>query len=750
MFDETGVPRVFAVPPGADFPQALVDGLLRRQRGRPHESMARVHIVVNTRRMERRIKSLLSATGALLLPRITLINDLDVLPGARPVAPPVSALQRRLELARLIRQLLDQHPDLASADSAFDLADSLAGLIDEMHGEGVEPGDIASLDISDLSGHWARAQQFIAIADIYIRTIEIGPDAEARQRQIATDLIKTWSSNPPSDPILIAGSTGSRGTTSMLMQAVAHLPQGAVILPGFDFDAPPHMWDQLTDALSGEDHPQFRFARLMQSLNIGCNAVLRWCESAVPPAPERSSLVSLALRPAPFTDAWLSEGADQGGIAAATEEMALIEANTPRDEALAIALRLRQAAEDGQNAALITPDRMLTRQVAAALDRWNIVPDDSAGIPLHLSPPGRFLRHVSDLFVVRLRSDAMLTLLKHPLAHSGGNRGDHLRLSRDLELFLRRRGIPYPERDSLVAFQDKSGADPNWIAWLDQWFLNQQLPGPAPLSVWVERLVETAEAISAGADRTGSGELWNQNAGRSATTVVSALREASDAGGPLSAREFSTLLSHILTQDVVRDRDAADGSIMIWGTLEARVQGASLVILGGLNEGSWPEAPAPDPWLNRALRQQAGLLLPDRRIGLSAHDFQQAVNAPEVLLTRSKRSDDAETVPSRWVNRLTNLLAGLTEQGGEDALAAMRERGALWLRRAAALDDADRVTPAIRPSPRPPVAARPRQLSVTEIKRLIRDPYAIYARHVLRLRPLDPLVKTPATPETLT
>jgi len=44
-----------------------------------------------------------------------------------------------------------------------------------------------------------------------------------------------------------------------------------------------------------------------------------------------------------------------------------------------------------------------------------------------------------------------------------------------------------------------------------------------------------------------------------------------------------------------------------------------------------------------------------------------------------------------------------------------------------------------RPRPTPPVDTRPRRLSVTEIETWLRDPYAIYARHVLRLRPLDAL-----------
>ncbi|MFV2002168.1 MAG: PD-(D/E)XK nuclease family protein, partial [Paracoccaceae bacterium] len=185
--------------------------------------------------------------------------------------------------------------------------------------------------------------------------------------------------------------------------------------------------------------------------------------------------------------------------------------------------------------------------------------------------------------------------------------------------------------------------------------------------------------------------------------------------------------------------------IMIWGTLEARVQGADLIVLGGLNDGVWPEMPTPDPWLNRGMRVQAGLLVPERRVGLSAHDFQQAVAAKEVILSRPVRDAEAETVPSRWLNRLTNLMHGMSDEGRE-ALGAMRARGQVWLDLAARLETPEPVSPAPRPSPRPPVAARPRALSVTAISRLIRDPYAIYAQYVLRLNRLDPLHQEPDAP----
>ncbi|MFK7751661.1 MAG: double-strand break repair protein AddB [Sedimentitalea sp.] len=737
MFEPSAHPRVFALPSGADFPAGLVAGVMARHAGTP-EDLARVHLIVNTRRMARRLRDLFDQGPALLLPRISLVTEL----GREVDLPPaVPALRRRLELSVLVGRLLDQQPELAARASLYDLADSLADLMDEMQSEGVHPETIRALDVSDMSGHWARAQSFISIADQFMQTgAEL--DAQARQRRVVETLIARWQVSAPSHPVILAGSTGSRGTTLALMEAIAGLPQGGVVLPGFDFDQPDDVWRSMGNALSAEDHPQYRFLALMRRLDLNPCDVALWSDAQNPPR-ARNRLVSLSLRPAPVTDAWLVEGPDLGDLRDATKDITLLEAPSPRSEAQAIAMRLRAAAEAGQTAALITPDRMLTRRVSAALDRWGIVPDDSAGTPLHLSPPGRFLRHVADLFTTRLTGEGLMTLMKHPLCHGGIGRGDHLRHARDLELHLRRKGPPFPDAASCADYGADKPDIADWLTWLSDCFCGHVVTKPAPLADWVMRLQGLAERIAAGSRDTGAGLLWDQNAGQKALGVVTSLGKEAVHGGEMGARDFADLLGALLAGEEVRDRDAPDGRIMIWGTLEARVQGADLVILGGLNEGSWPEAARPDPWLNRAMRHQAGLLLPERRIGLSAHDYQQAVAAPEVWLARAVRSDDAQTVASRWLNRLSNLLEGLPEQNGQVALSDMRARGAVWLDWAEALEQPTPVPATLRPSPCPPVAARPKQLRVTDIKRLIRDPFAIYAREVLRLRPLDPLVREP-------
>lgn len=737
MFDADHRPRLFGVAPGADFPALLASGLRALMAGHPPETVARVEVVVNTARMQTRLRDALIAQGAGFLPRIRQIADLaQDIPGDPP-------MRTRLALAQAIRAFLIRQPDLAPTSAAFSLAESLFRLLDEMQGEGVAFDRLDDLDVSNHSEHWTRALRFIRLIADHFGPLDGGQD---RLRRSVEALRDRWRKAPPTHPIIVAGSTGSRGPSALLMEAVARLPQGALVLPGFDFDMPDGLWDRLNDPLHDEDHPQFRYARLMASLGTGAKQVRRWSDAPAPD-PARNALVSLALRPAPVTDQWLSEGAGLGDLEVATRRMSLIEASSPRQEALAIALRLRQAVVDGQTAALITPDRTLARRVTAALDRWHLRPDDSAGRPLAMSAPGRFMRHCASMLVEETSADSLIAMLKHPICHSACGRGDHLRHLRDLELHLRNRAIVFPDTKALASWAARKEDRAAWAGWVGAALKLAVAPASQSLPRWVSLHLSLAEHLNGGVtgEEAAPGALWAEESGAELRKLFDDLSANADYGGTVNAGDYFAMSETILIGREVRETVQSDPRVMIWGTLEARAQGADLVILGGLNEGTWPAASSPDPWFNRKMRLEAGLLLPERRIGLAAHDFQQAVAAPEVLLTRSLRTDEAETVASRWLMRLTNLIAGLPDQDGPRALAAMRSRGRAWLGLAEAFESDLGAVPAAcaarnpRPSPAPPVAARPAELAVTRIETLIRDPYAIYAQYVLGLRELDPL-----------
>jgi ATP-dependent helicase/nuclease subunit B len=752
LFDEGSAdgPRLFATSLGVDFCAALIAGLDARLAGQPPEAIARVEMLVANARMLRRLQALYLARGHGFLPRlrtVAALSETSDLAGLDPAMPP---LRLRLKLADLVRQLIERDPGLAPRSAIYPLADSLADLMAEMFEERVSPETIAGLDMGSQSGHWARSQAVLGVVASFFGD-DAAMTAEARQARLVDRLARQWAEAPPEHPLLIAGSTGSRGATARLMEVVSRLPQGAVILPGLDREMPAEVWSQLTrgrrrPGLGGEDHPQYRLARVAESVGCSPGDIPEWAPWLLPASVDRNRLVSLALRPAPVTDQWRAEGPKLQGLAGALARVTYLEAPTPQIEATAIALGLRHAAETGTRAALVSPDRNLTRQVAAALDRWNIVPDDSAGEPLGLTAPGRFLRMVAQALCGPMSSEALVALLSHPLCNSGGDRGDHLRFSRNFELEVLRGKIVFPTAGGLrswAAAQSTGTGAADWADWVADVVLGPHTSGPRPFEDLVAAHRDMAEALAAGPERVGTGGLYDEDAGDAARGLLDDLRNEASVGGPMTPRDYADFFTALASDREARSVLRPHALIQIWGTLEARVQGADLLILAGLNDGVWPAAPGPDPWLNRSLRDAAGLRLPDRVIGLSAHDFQQAVAAPEVWLCRARRDAETDTVPSRWLNRLLNLLGGASEES-KAALADMTARGKGWVDMAETLLRPGRgIDAEPRPSPAPPAHARPTEISVTEVEDLVRDPYKVYARRVLRLRPLDPLRPQP-------
>jgi len=427
----------------------------------------------------------------------------------------------------------------------------------------------------------------------------------------------------------------------------------------------------------------------------------------------------------------------------------------PQEEAAAIALALRAALDvPGRRAALVTPDRALAQRVAVELSRWGVTVDDSAGEPLAATPPAVFLRLLADA-ADGLGPVGLLSLLKHPLAAAGLEPATCRALTRRLELACLRGPAPAPGAEGLKAALRRameSDRPPPDGAEVMQ-FLHRVLDCLEPvLAVFAARnqarpvqdllraLLLSAEALAATADRTGAEILWSGEEGNALALHLATLGGACDVAPPQRPATLAGLLDASLRDIAVRSRRVLRGlpegtaehpRLFIWGLLEARLQTVDLMILGGLAEGVWPPAVDPGPWLSRPMRARVGLPAPEEAIGQAAHDFTAACcAAPEIVLSCPGRRDGAPAVPARWLVRFDAFLAGR-------GLALPQHPADAWLK---ALDQPDGPPIPVRPpSPRPPVAARPRRLSVTEIETWMRDPYAIHAKHVLRLRPLPPL-----------
>ncbi len=761
-----GSPAVFTIDPGTPFVDALAAGVLARASGDPL-ALARVTILLPTRRACRTLCEAFLRQGqgrALLLPRLQPIGDVDdeefafigaeepALAAAAETPPAISELTRRLLLTQLIRKRGDPP---VTVDQAAWLAADLARLLDQAQAERCSFDGLAALVPENYAEHWRQILDFLTIVTrewpkILADRGALDP-AERRDRLI-TALAESWRREPPSGPVIAAGSTGSIPATADLLDVVARLPRGCVVLPGLERTSDEASWQALEAS-----HPQYGMARLLHRLGVERADVKIWDAPALPGRPSapasRAMLVAEAMRPAETSNAWREDGIDAALASSALDGVSRIDCPGPVEEAGVIALVMRGVLEsEGRTAALVTADRDLARRVAADLRRWDIEIDDSAGVPLASTPPGAFLRLVAELAAGDLAPVPLLAALKHPLAAGGKAPAAFRSMARTLELAALRGPRPaagFAGLRKAVAKATRADALPKWLDDLARRcapLLDAMRRDGAALGDLIDAHVRVAEALAASDKEDGAARLWAGDAGEAAAGFIAEMRRAVAGFPDIEPRRYPAMLDALLAGRAVRPRYGRHPRLHIWGPLEARLQHADVMILGGLNEATWPAEPAADPWMSRPMRKKFGLPEPDRRIGLAAHDFAQAFCAPHVVLSRATRVEGAPTVPSRWLLRLETVLAGIgLFDRGRPGRAPWS--GGDWLRWHRLLDRPGETVPISRPAPRPPVAARPRRLSVTQIETWQRDPYAIYARHILKLRPLDALDKQPGPAE---
>jgi ATP-dependent helicase/nuclease subunit B len=736
--------NLFVLPPHVPFLDAVARDWL--QRTADPLRRAQGLILLPTRRAARALaEAFLRASHGepLLLPRITALGAIDETPlalaGVLDLPPAIEPAQRLAALSRLIlaRQGADGAP--RTADRAWLLAGELAQLMDEAEREEI---DLATSlpDAADpaFAAHWARTLQFLHIVT------ETWPDylaenglmnPSARQVGLLNAQAAAWERAPPAQDVLVAGTTAGIPAVARLLRVVARLPNGRVLLPAVDASMDEDTWNQLEDS-----HPQAGLRRLLAGLGATRGDLRAWpIQPESPVSPQRFTTLSRALLPATALHAWRGDP---------PSPLAGIFRLTPADqqeEAAAIALVLRDALETaGARAALVTPDRELAGRVAAELLRHGVVADDSAGEPLAETPPAVFLRLLTRAVAEELAPVPLLALLKHPLAAAGLSPAACRTAARALEKTSLRGPRPLRGLAGLRLALDRSTAGPEAADLLRR--LEACLEPTLRIAAGIEiapadalaALIEAAERLATTDTTPGPALLW---AGEEGDALASMLGEVQAALPLLPDQRRSVLpglLDAVLQGQVVRSRRALRGRggtehprVFIWGLLEARLQTADTLVLGGLVEGVWPPATDPGPWLSRPMRAKVGLASPEQAVGQAAHDFVAAANAaPRVVLSCPTRRDSAPAVPARWLTRLEMFLAGHDQALPEHAAVA-------WVR---ALDQpVDRPRPAAPPRPCPPVALRPRRLSVTEIETWLRDPYAIYARHVLKLIALKPL-----------
>lgn len=707
---------LYNIPLGSSFLKTLADGIIERFSDDPIR-MGQSVVLLPTRRGCISLKDILQKKAkerSLILPRIYALADLEqnpILPGLPIIEIPktISKWERLGKLAHLVQQFLRQRNLCDSIAVAYKLAKELSVLLDECYISNISLKNIETLFQSDFSIYWQQNLSFLQIISDFWPVIlkERGLVETVVQHQHNLRYIcSQWS---PSFPVILAGTTGTRPATAELAKKVLQFPQGMVVLPGYDV------------AINGKaipaTHPHYTLSHFVTYLEAGDS--IEWYPNRTQEARAKSKFLVEAMAPILSHNTILTQVERQ----IIEKDVTPIDCDSGDEEAMIIAALLRQTYEvQDKTAVVITPDQGLTKKIQSYLRRWEIEVNISSGTPLGDTVVGTFLTLVSCLSIDMKVID-WLSLLKHPLFLKNEDRHMHLQKVRQLELEVyRKRRIDNITNLDLL---------------------------PKELRCWYQALLEKVHPLlykkpkqsfldylrlhQQVAESIAGKFLWLNDDGEVAKVFVEDLLSQVETFPSLTWGDYKGLFHQLMQVESVHNKKGIGSPLRILGTLEARQVEADVVILASLNEGSWPQTIEDGPWLSNNMRVKLGLPDLNRRLGLAAHDFCLSFAASRVFLTRSKQNQGVVTTPSRMWQRFHTVakINGLFFQPMTHLKKLVKD-----------LDTPHSISPSEPPRPQPVRYMKPDQLSVTDIERLMRDPYSVYARKILRLKKLESLDQT--------
>jgi len=753
-------PSIYNIAAHGGFADALAPGLIDRFAKEAFELAPGLAILPNNRAQRALQEAFvrLSEDG-LLLPQMAVIGDLDLDESigvaldsgelALDIAPAVDPMDRLLTLAQLIQKEIRLREDAILAKDALRLAREFARTLDQLTIEEISLADLMKTepDGLDLSSHWQDSYRFfLIIAEKWRQQLEKWQrvDQAARRNALFDHIAKSWKTSPPDHFVVAAGITTSAPAIARFLETISFMPAGMVVLPDLDLIMPEEEWDLLgpfqPDPDTGyapraqETHPQYHMKLLLDRMSIARGEIMRWPRTGESgAAAKRSRALSNAFAIPKLTVRWQTLESSERSLAG----VQTVEASNSAEEAQIIALLAREALEEpDQRVAIVTPDRSLATRISAHLKRWDIQVDDTAGQPLAKLPEGVFFLNLLAAVADGFPPAEFLALLKHPLVQRGEGRLQWLDDVRKLDLLLRgpRPAPGLAGIDALLNAENhrtkklREAITPWWQS-VRTMFEQMAMLFTPPLD-WphlLDQLRQLAETLTEGA-------IWSGPAGRELAELLTKLQVRADMGPVrIAANELAGYFETLMSEISVRPPYGGHPRIALYGLLEARLQQSELVICCGLNEGSWPQAITPDPWLAPMIRKSLGLPAQERQIGLSAHDLVGAMGAKKVILSRAHRDDSGPAIASRFLLRLKGMCG--------DNLKEHPEVRA-WLSK---IDQPETESvPYARPAPLPSKEQRHIPISVTQADSLIADPYFFYAKKIMGFASLDMIDADPS------
>ena len=746
--------KIFNMPIGVSFVDELARTLLS-QAGDNKAHLADYIVLLPSRRACRSLRDAflrITEGKPLILPRMQPIGDVnaeeleifsaldtEISDEIFDIPDAISPLHRQILLAKIITAVAQKTSDTVFANSyiqALSLAAELGNLLDEVQTENLSFDDLKGIvEEKEFAKHWEITIDFLSIITEHwpkiLKEEELIDPAE-RRNILLKKQAELWNKNPPKQKIIVAGVTGSIPAVRDLIRTIAKIDNSMIVLPAFDSGMSDDDWADIS-----YEHPQYYLKLLLEHLKISDRKKIKNWPISNYKKPKVDYLIREAMRPAVTTDNWQNLTTKQIDETIFSS-ISKIDCKTSQEEALVIALAMREALETPQKTAvLVTPDRKLAKRVKAQLSRWEITCDDSAGSSLSETYIGKWLLLGADAIQKEFSSVSILAFLKHKFTYIGLSKDIISEWLSKFEIDILRSAdvLNCDDIYDLLDLYDKkidvdSLVTDSLRKAISEFHANIDIEHRYSVNKWLEAHIKLSEELAKTTDTGGENILWRGEAGEKAAELIHNILELSELIPELTCSEYVAFLDNMFKTTVVRPKYNTHPRLSILGQIEARLFQADLIIIGGVNEGVWPRDVGHDPWMSNAMRKSYGLPPIETGIGIDAHDFIQLISANEVIITRADNIDGSPTVPSRWLLRMDTVMQAVGLDWPENKLEIYAKNIDAYL---------GNIEPYSRPMPTPPAALRPRRLSVTAIEKLMRDPYSIYARYILGLKPLDDL-----------
>jgi ATP-dependent helicase/nuclease subunit B len=683
--------------------------------------LSKITILLPTRRSCQKLTELLieQKNGSIMLPKILPMGDVEedeILPSDfiddfdLTIPQSFNQTDQLLLLSTLFNKL--------SSVKAIDIAQGLSKLLARLHRDEIDLSKLNYISFGDVPEHVNNLIEYLHVLaskwpDLAKKHNKI--DFIQRRNLQLSKRIESWNDHALVYPVIAAGSSGSVKSTSRLLKALAQLPNGYVVLRGVD----PSDGE---DGLQNIDyyHPLFYLQSFMKEAGVDFNSLKSWSDTYYHTS--RNKLLKEAMRSVCTVDQWSELSSAQFHD---LNNLTIIDCQSQHEEAAVIALKLREILLTTKTVAVISNDTDLLIKLRSLMEIWDIKLNDSHGVLLTYTPQIAFLKLIIDV-VYDFSPLNLLALLKHQYFCLNRNKSELLDIVYKLEIDYLRGICSFISLEELMNLvKDKSILE----VLRDLEKIIKPLKSLTIFSQMLHSHIVIAEQLSS------IQALWGDNSGGAVSKALNEILNSSKILRESNSQDYWSILSKLLQGK--KYYTYQNSVIDILSPMESRLLHFDVVILAGLNEGVWPGNIAVDPWFNSGIANELGLVPDEYKIGLAAHDFYCLAHMPEILLTRSNKIGGSPTTPSRWLVRLEALLKKIDKL---DQVKPQKHKLQYWAEQLFLPKEYNDYIPE---APKPPFELRSKELSVTQVEKLMRDPYSFYAAKILKLKPLDPIDKDP-------